>query len=549
MALVKIINKSPFGKLLILGFVLGVLWIHNAPVRAEIQEESKLTVDLTANQGWVDGPGAANSALSQDAHLNNDISYNYQRSDGTNNFHFGFQGRYTDDRSVDPEYWSLTNLALDWQDPATKLSAGDVMADFSGYSLSGSVKGASLGYQFGSGESQVGRPEIGVVYGVAYPRWDSFWGGPEVKALKRLVGGVNVRDSVSDKADLGLRFVRTDDSDRISDWDQLFQNRIYSFNWEFRPREGMTLKGESAFSDTVESPAAGEPDQSYQGNAHQLAFSVDGKHQKWLYEYELVSPKFTSLAGSAMTDQERMKLTWTGNLNPDLTLSAGAAYSHNDLPESSQTYRTDMFQPQVTLSFITPFHRENASLDLGMRLDSTHGGDSIANNYCVTAEYRDSFGKLDCDLGLEYDFDDAMPYDFGAKSENFMYNLTLGTEVKKEQYTLKPTLNFSFTRNSDLLNHYDDRILESSVGLAYNRPQTNFSVGFKTGWNQNLKESSPDTGKWFGNLRIDGQPKLLRKLGANTKLFLEVNVNNFTFDNAGDNYRETSAVAGLHLEF
>jgi len=539
------------GKPLYIGvIVLLAQSVFVGPAWAEVQEETQVALDITANQNWVSGPGAAQSTLSVDRHFSSDFSYSYQRTDGYKISTFSFHGRGTDDRSIDSQTWSLSNLDYGWSDKSRRFTLGDVMADFSTYSLSGSLKGASFNFNPSSSQSgQIRKPEINLVYGVSYPRWENFWGGADHKAIKRMVSGVNLRQSISDKADFGVSVVRTGDSPRLANWDELLHNNVYSFNWELRPQERITFKGESAFSNTTKSPSQGVTDEHSTGRAHHFSFNKESHRRKWSYEYELVTPNFNSPLGSAITDQERMKFNWTSTMSPDFSMNAGIAWYRNKLDGSSQPYRTDMYQPELTFSFTAPFAREDATLDFGMRLDRRYGGGISTFDRLLTAAYRDTFGKVDADISLDYAIADTAPYDYGIKNKDLAFNITLGTSIKNKTYILNPTLNVSYTRNSDVLNHYRDRMFEAALGMGYERPQDNLSINLKVGRNQNLRQVTPDSGKWFTSLRVEAQPKYLKMFNQNAKQYLEVNVNTYKFDDTGNNYRETSLITGVRLEF
>lgn len=537
--------RSKLQRLFVIGLVAQAVFAGAA--WAEVQEEQKVNLDIAMNQNWVSGPGAAQSSLPGGRYMSGTFNYRYERVDGERRFHFGFNGRGTNDRTVDRQTWSLSNLETSWSDPARSYSVGDVMANFSGYSLTGAVKGAS--YSFRPVDSSTSKPEVNIIYGISYPRWENFWGGVDLKAVRRTVSGVNIRQAVHDKADFGISVVRTNDSGRLADWDELYRNHVYALDWEFRPQEKLTLKGETAFSRTAKSPATESDDEQYRGHAYLFAINQQGKRQKWSYEYEQVSPNFTTLLGSALADQERMKLKWTKQLNPDLGLNAGLAWSRNKLDGSSQPYRTDMYQPEIVFQFNAPFHRDNATLDLGMRLDRRFGGGISTADRSVTAGYRDVFGTVDADISLDYAVADTLPYDFGVKNRDLTFMITMGSSIKNEAYVVRPTLNISYVRNTDMLNHYRDRMFEASVGMGYTRLQDNFTANLKVGKNQNLKQITPDSSKWFVNFRMEGQPKYLRMLNQNTKQYLEVNINTYKFDVAGNNYRETSAVTGVKFEY
>jgi hypothetical protein len=540
-------KNVPFRKLWCLGMITFLFpFFPAAPVRAEAQAEQKLTLDMTVNQNWVSGPGASQSWLATGhPFVSNIVSYNYNRTDQERKFAFGFQGRITDDETVDLQTCSLSNLTLNWEDQARKIYVGDVMANFSNYSMCSALKGFSYNILPSNGPSR--KPEINFLYGVGYPRWDNFWGGTKLKAIKRTAAGLNIRESFGEKGDLGLTFVNSDDTNRLFSTDPLYQNNVYTLNWELRPKEGLNLKGESACSTTTQSPSDSESDRDYHGYAHQFSLNKTVRHQKWLYEYEIVSPDFTSLLGYAITDQERMKLRWTHNLSPDLSLDTGVAWSHNGLTGSTQTYRTDLYQPEFNLSLITPFRRETANLDLGIRFDRRYGGGSSESDRTVMAAYRDTFGKVETDISLDYQFDKTTPYDSGVKNDNLAFNLTLAANMDKTSYILRPMLTLNCSRNMDLLNHYNDRMYEAAAGLSYQRPQGDFNCNFRVGKNQNLKESTPDSSKWFSTFREEAQPDFLKKYNA--RQFLEIGINAYKFDDAGNKYRETGASAGIHFEF
>lgn len=521
------------------------------PVCAAAQEEHKLTLDITAAQHYVSGPGAAYSSLSTGhPYLNTELGYRYERTDGDKRFTLHFQGRGTNDQSVDVQTWSMSSLKLDWADKNRRLAVGDVMPDFSSYAFSSAVKGISYTIQpDGGAAKQIGRPKVNLLYGVGYPRWDNFWGGADLKTIRRVVSGINVQQSMSDTFDFGISFIRSGDSDRLADWDSLYQNKVYALNWEARPRNGLTIRGESAYSYTVKSPSATDADQAYHGFAHQVSVNSSGKRHKWLYEYEMVSPDFTTLLGSSISDRERMKVRMSQRVTPDMNMNIGLTWMRNQLPGSSQTYRTDLYQPELNFTFIEPFNRPDASLDVGLRLDRRFGGGTSTADRVATAAYRDIFGKVDADIGLEYQFNDTASTDYALRSKNLAMNVTLATSIVRENYTLKPVLTAAYTRNTDVIDHYNDRLMELSIGLGYLRPKENFSVTGKIGQNKNIKESSSDHSRWFGHLRIEGQPGYLRAMSPTAKQFLEVRINTYRFDNAGNNYRETSIVSGVHLEF
>ena len=519
---------------------------------AEPQEESKWTLEVTANRNWVSGPGAAQSYLATDRFfIGSDFSYRYNKTDEDKKFNFAFHGRSTDDPRIDRQTWSLTSLEMGWADAKSTFSAGDVMADFSPYSMSGSLKGLSYNVRTGTGQiGEVGQREYSFIYGVGYPRWDNFWGGYDVKAIRRAVQGFNVKQNVSEKATVGLSMVKSKDSGRIASWDELYENSVYSLNWDYRPQDGITLKGETARSYTKRSPSLTDPDENYQGCATNISLNADARHQKWLFEFQRVSPKFTSLLGYAITDQQMTKLRWTKNVSPDVSINAGVGYTHDKLDDTStKSFRTSMYQPELSFTFNSPFRRDNAILDLGLRLDRRFGGGSSTADRSITAAYRDTFGKVDADLSMDYQFYDTAPYAAGIRNKNLAFNITLATSDNRGEYILRPTLNIGLSRSMDMLNHYDDRMFETSLGFGYQRPADNLSINWKFGVNQNLKQVTPDSSRWFTNFRIDAQPKYLKMLNQNATQYLEININSYKFDDKGNNFRETSLVSGVRVEF
>ncbi len=507
------------------------------------QSSSTFSYDVSIYHNSVSGPGAAQSTLPRGSHFLGDFNYSLQTSVKDDQFSLRFHSRATDDRTIDSHTWALNNLQLKLWNERRQWEAGDVYADFSQYSFSSSLKGVRLSQKVASGQT-----EWNVISGFAYPRWESFWGGSQYKAIRRAVHGLNVRNA-SGAWSYGFTSLQTKDSDRISTYDPLYNNRIMALNWEYAVKEGMTLKGESAFSSGDMSAAAGEATVGQHGNAHQLLWTHNLRHRRWAYEYERVSPGFVTLTGSAIADRERMKLNYRHGLDADTSLQFGLVWFHDKLGGSPKTDRTDVYQPELVLMLNSPFRRPDATLDLRLGADRRYDSSTSTLDRHLGLTYRDILGMVDWELNVENATFSTKPYDSGSRSNEINIFTSLATRLEKDGVVWRPSLNVGWWRNRNVLEAYSDRMFETSLGLGYDNAAAKFTANLRLGKKHSYNEKIDDASRWFLSLNLEAQPAYLKMLGLgpDAKQYLRIMLNDYKYDTAGNNYRETCVITGIKV--
>ncbi len=158
----------------------------------------------------ITGPGKAQSSLTDGLRYYNmfNLYLRGKQNDFRYNLNVGI--KVTDDRKKDIKDVSLTNFQGVITNKIHTVRIGDVFESFSQYSLNTALKGASYRYL-----SKDKINQLQFVYGIAYPRWDTFWDN-DTKAVKRKVAGTRyMRNLLDGKMKLGASFVYSDDKDRV----------------------------------------------------------------------------------------------------------------------------------------------------------------------------------------------------------------------------------------------------------------------------------------------------------------------------------------------
>ena len=223
---------------------------------------------------------------------------------------------------------------------------------------------------------------------------------------------------------------------------------------------------------------------------------------------------------------------------------------HNRLSGSPKTVRTDSYQPEFTVSFNAPFKRDNATLDLRLGLDRRMSADTNVADRNIGINYRDIIGATDLDLSLEHAWFDTRPYDSGNKNNEFNATLTLGTRIQKGDALWRPNITIGSRRNRNVLEAYSDRMWEYSLGIGYDVPNQGFTSNLRIGqkYNTNGKAGVDSSQRWFASLDMEAKPRYLAWISPNAKHYLRIGINDYKFDSAGNNYRETSIVTGIKVD-
>ena len=493
------------------------------------------------------GPGNSQSSLTKGWTDLDGINANGNGTVKGFDYNFNLGAKVTNDRNNDIRDFSVTNLQGRLTNKTHTVNAGDTFESFSQYALNTSLKGASYKY---SGAS-LSLPEVTVLYGYAFARWDSIkWffanRAADVRAIDREVFGSRVKQSIGDLFWVGMSYVSSVDRSRLTPASEADSNKAVTGDWEYRPIPGATLSGEHSFGFQRDSPSEGAADILHRGYAHRITAVGDADPSRVSLEYELVSPYFTTLVGAATPDREKFKGGWRYKLSRDLTARTGFLWFHDDLEKQLAGGRTDNYKPDVGLTVKRLLGRQYASLDLGCALDqSAKHGRVDRDDHIVNANYRDRFGFLDSDSNLGYTTR-RTAISSPSRTRNFTYNTALSSRHTLESVILKPSVRLGGWATRDELATTTQQQFEYSGGLGVDVPDWKVTSDIRVGENRLQRSDANDTAKLFASANVYYRPARLEKMQG--MLFLRAFMNQFRFSTSGQDFRETSVSAGLNVQ-
>ncbi|MBI4844314.1 MAG: hypothetical protein HY809_08345 [Nitrospirae bacterium] len=511
--------------------------------RAFAENEIHLSDELSFTFNDISGPGSASSSLTEGTRYLNILGINGSGTVSSFDYTFNVGSKATDDERNDVKTLSLTNFLLKLTDKINTLNAGDTFESFSQYSLTTALKGAS--YRFYNETSNT--PQITLVYGLAYPRWDNVWRDDDTKTIERTAYGGRIRYDFTSEFSAGASAVRSEDDNRLISSDPLSDNTIYEVDAEYKPIPGLTLKAEAAFNSTDTSAQEGSEYMSSHGYAWKAEAVGDGGPSRVALEYERVAPDFVTFLGSATADREKFKANWRYKHSKMVGYKTGFLWYRDNLDGQKSGGRTDHYKPEIGVTVKNILNRQYAVGDFAYKLDiSEKNGDNVKTDNIVTVNYRDRFGIFDSDANLGYTSYDSKDV---SDREEFTYNLALNSRHTSGRFILKPSLYLGGWSAHEELSDDSDVIYEYSAGLGLDVPDLKITSNMKVGQNKLEKEApgADDSSKLFANLSIYYRPAFLSSLNYGM-LFLRGYVNDFTYTTGTRDFRETSVTAGINIQ-
>lgn len=506
------------------------------------QEQSAKTTDVRINFGGqvsyndITGPGKASSSLSQGVRHFENLGINVRGSKNDLKYQLNVSGRATNDERVDPIFVALTSLQARFEYKNHFLNTGDIFESFSQYSLNTSLKGASYKYNNNSGRY----PEISAVFGSAYPRWESWFRNEKARALNRTAYGANVKQEVTDTLKFGITALKSDDSQRITDTDPLYNNTLYSLDGEYRPIPGLSISGEFAMSQTELEANSTATKTSYNGNAFKLEIVGDEDPSRVVLGYERVNPEFESLLGSSIKDRERASARWRYKYTPNTTFDSRFTWYRNSLNDTSKS--TNNYKPEIGVNIKRIFDRKYSNLNFNIKLDQKNSSANNSSDYFTDLGYRDRFIGLDVDAGAgftSYNVDKNT-----RETLDYSGRLSVSTRKSFEKVILKPALNASSNYIDDHINNTTDKIFEYSIGLGVDLPDSKLTSNFKFGQNVLKASAGDDADSLFLNAGIYYRPDVFFGIKDCT-LFARAMMNDFAFQTDTRNFNEKSFSMGI----
>jgi len=513
--------------------LLGLLLLLNAGVA--VAGEWRISNDSSVTANDVSGDGDDQSSLTEGVRYLDVFSLYGRGNLGTYQYSLNLGAKMTDDSRNDSEKFSLTDLSGRLSNNIHTITAGDTFESFSQYSLNTAVKGFSYRYTDNSNLL----PDVTVLCGVAYSRWDNLWG---VDAVDRQVMGVRLHQNLPHDLWIAFNATHAFDHGRVNG-SSLYQGTTYSLDWEYLPIPGLTMRGESAITDTRERPDA---DQAIDKGdyAHRIEAIGDGGPSRVSLEYERVAAEFLTLLGSVTPDREKIKSKWRYKYSKTVSYNLGFLWYRDNL-DGKKTTRTDHYKPEVGATVKQLFGRSESVADVTYRFDRAYGDSRSTKNHFGNLGYQDRFWIIDNVSNFGVTFYSTRD---NQRDNEYIYNTSLSTRHPAGIFVLKPTVYAGgWTLDNDL-EDTRDQIWEYALGLGLDIPSAKITSSLKVGQNWLNKEMGTDSRKNYARLNLYYRPDFLAGFNSGM-LYLRAFVNDFDYTTNERNFRENSVTAGMSIQF
>lgn len=424
-----------------------------------------------------------------------------------------------------------------------KVNGGDFYESYSQYTNRTKLMGANFSYAADKKNAW----QVRSMFGYAYARWDEIWRSEDLKVKQRQVAGVNLRKAFSERVNLGLSYMRTDDSQRMIASDALNDNNIVSLTYDVAlvPNK-IKLSGESAGSFTTVNPnASATQDESLSGLANRVQLTGNFAPHTITTLYERVDPDFRTLTGAAATDQEKVNMNWGFKTSPVTQLTTNFLWYQDFL--NAPARRTQTYRPQLSMSTSKLFARKSNRLSANIALEQKNEKHKKSyENIYANLSYGDTlFGFLDTtsNFGLTQ---------LGAVSQktdtDYTFRQVFGVSHSvNSNLVIKPTLNFGSIYAEDQITNDINKQFDYSMGLAVDMPKSNLSTVFNIGQNRFISDRVDDSKQFFVNININYKPQSIFGWKTNASLFVRALMNNFDFENKNRSFRESNITVGVSI--
>lgn len=502
------------------------------------QNEFRLINDVQVNFNDISGPGRSASSLTDGTTYIESLNIYSRGNKGDFKYIFNLGGRTTNDKRYDKAKFALTSLKGNFVYQNHQVTAGDIFESYSQFSLDSALKGTS--YKYYNEEDNL--PNVSFVYGVAYPRWENLWDGYDLVALQRDVFGANITHDFNPVFTAGFSVVHSDDSQPVTVNDALFNNTIYALDAKYTPIIGLTINAESAFSDTSENDSGST--NSYTGSAQKLEIIGDGHPSRVVLKYERISPKFKTLTGSAISDQERFNSSWRYKYNKNITTDLKFLWFRNHINGSPQM--THNWQPSANITVRKLFGRRYAKSSLSYKFEKKSGNDLTTLNKYLTLTHSDRYGILEnsTSLGLNsFNTNNAT-----RDQVDYTANTTFNSRHKKGDFVIKPMISAGTFFYENQLIHQTNQVLQYSTGLGLDIPKKKIYSKLTFGQNKLQSFGQDNSNKWFTRFHIYYKPQFSKYLNKST-FSLKGAINDHSFSTSTRNFVEKSLSFGINFPF
>jgi hypothetical protein len=503
------------------------------------QDKIIVNNDFALQYNEISGEGKSKSSLSSGLKYYDLLNVQSQGKIDEVKYKFNIGLKATDDTKKDVNTFSLTNIQAYLSNKTHTLRVGDVYESFSQYSLNTALKGASYRFIDANQENQVQ-----LIYGIAYPRWDSFY-AENTKSIRRDVYGIRYKNTLKEYSlENGISVVHSEDSDRIFTSDMLYKNTLYTFDTQYNPIRGLTLNAELSHSQNERDSAQTTPNEDYSGEAIKLRAVGDQNPSRVVLEYERIDTNFITFTGAATPDREKFKTTWRYKISKKLTTNLGFLWFRNNL-NSQLAYGKNVYRPSVGVTYKKLFDRKYNVINVTYKVDKIFTQNNV-DNHMVDVSVNDKFGEIDNVTNISY-------YQYktdGSLVENkeVRANTRFAGRVNGDGYMFKPYIAAGTWSNRDELQSSLDSFYETAIGVDLDIPKQNISSSFKVGKNLAKRELLDDSSKVFANLNVYYKPRKFLFFDR-ALIYASILYNDFGYATANKNFREQGVTAGMRVKF
>lgn len=384
---------------------------------------------------------------------------------------------------------------------------------------------------------------IDFLYGIAYPRWDSFWDN-ETDTLKREVVAARYNKKVNDELSVGIDVVNSNDKDDPNSTLTLFETNLITVNTTYRPIKGLKLYGEYSFSDNESNTSGVISKQN--GSAIFLQAIGNKNPSRVQLEYERVSPDYKTVTGSATQDREKFKAKWRYKITKLTTINSGFLWFKDNL-NNTKTNTTNTYRPDIGVTFKKLFDRRYSVLDLSYKLNYIDKGITKTSDDMYNINYKDKYGIINSDTNLTYNIYDTKSNIRSQK--DFKFNTTINSRHTFDDLVLKPSLILgTWDMNDELTNNGDNKYYQAAVGLGVQIPSKKLSTSIKIGKNKSTRDVGDDLDKLFASFDLYwriGNYNIFKDVMVYVKSYL----NDYSYTTSTNNYQERSFTLGVRLTF
>ncbi len=483
----------------------------------------------------LNGPGQSSSSLTEGIRHNSVLDIKSRGKISSYDYSLALGFKATNDERRDTERISLTNFRGRLSNQVHTLNLGDTYESFSKYALNTAIKGAS--YRYRNDENNL--PEVTLLGGVAYSRWDNFW---DNDTTERKLYAARVKQNLTQNLWLAASAVSIKDDDSYFS-SPLYDGNTLSFDLGYQPLPGLTMIAEGSFSHIDEDNATSGLIK-HNGEAYRIEVIGDQNPSRVVLEYERVSPDYLTIAGSATADREKAKASWRYKYTKRLTVTSAFLWYRDNL-DNQLAVRTHHYKPEIRFSLQQMFNRRYAIGSLGYKMDRSISSSVSTQNHFISASYRDRFGIFDSTTNLGVTFYDTKTT---RDSDEFIANTSLSTRITQGSIVWKPAIYLGTWRNDNELTDETDHIYEYSVGLGCDIPSKKITAKLKVGQHKLIKDSAEDAERLYSSLDIYYRPKLFAQL-KNSTLYLRALVNDYEYTTGSRNFRENRVIAGFTIRY